>query len=441
MNHRKISILLLLILSWSNHAIDNHHFYRASNFFTAYDEPRFEEKGLASLDVTLGGGWSRTSRNGCGAPFDQCNKESCLLNICGFYDMRALGLGLPNKDLNNPVDLALTDLSMLPARGTFGMLSFAGKFSILEANFFYTQNFACGFFFQTHVPVRKMTINNISFVDLSPDDNLFPNVKTAQWQNFLNLFPQMLERYNLSIGCTQRTGLGDISFLGGWTCNYENTETLDFVDLSIRAGVLVPSGEIADVNKAFDLPGGYNGHVGVPISFDVAFGLYEWMTLGFHLGAMPFGDKEQCVRITTDPTQQGLIKLVSAKANVHEGTLWDAVGYFKADHFCRGLSLLFAYTYAKKKPNVITEPFCLSQSCSILDDCINLECLSSCDLVNGGWNMQTFNILAEYDFTNINSSCFTPRLGLFYNAVVGGERIFTTNVGGMTAGLDISWVF
>lgn len=441
MNHHKISLALLFIFSWHTIAIDNHHFYRASNFFTAYDEPRFEEPGLASLDVTLGGGWSRTSRNGCGTPFDACNKESCLLNICGYYDMRALGLGLPNKDLTNPVDLALTDLSLLPPRDTFGMFSFAGKFSILEANFFYTQNFGCGFFFQTHMPLRRLLINNISYTDLSPDDNLFPNVNTPQWQTFLNLFPQMLQQYNVSIACTEHTGIGDISFLGGWTCNYENTETLDFVDLSIRLGILAPSGRIANVNKVFDLPGGYNGHIGVPISFDVAFGLYEWATLGFHLGAMPFADKEQCVRITTDPTQQGLIKLVSTKTNVHEGTLWDAVGYFKADHFCRGLSLLFAYSYAKKKANVITQPFCLSQTCGIADECLNFDCLSSCDLVNGGWIMQTFNILAEYDFSNINCSRFTPRVGLFYNAVVGGQRIFTTNVGGMTAGLDISWCF
>lgn len=409
--------------------IDNHHFYRASNFFSVYQEPRFEECWLASFDVTLGAGATHKSER----KSDRCEKCSPLLDICGLYDMQALAYDLPCKSLTNPVDLALIDLSLVPERGCFANLSYHGQFTIAEANFFYTQNFNHGVFFQLHFPVRYMKISEVYFKDLSPQDSIYPNINTPEWQTFLKLYPApFAERFNLNLCGTHFTDIGDTSFLLGWTRNYEDTEVVDFLDFTLRFGVLTPTGRKANPNIVFDLPSGYNGHVGIPMTFDLALGSYEWLTVGLHLGVMPFASNIQKIRVKTAIQQTGLIKLDTICAKVHEGVLWDATGYVKADHFCHGLSFLIGYTYANKKANTFTQLDCHNNPVPNS----SVQCFNQCDLVNSGWSIQTVQLLLEYDFRR---NCpTTPRLGFYFDYPVAGHHIFKTPMAGGTGGIDFS---
>ncbi|MCL5876138.1 MAG: hypothetical protein M1114_06735 [Candidatus Dependentiae bacterium] len=410
-------------------AIDNHHFYRASNLFPVYHEPRFEECWLNSFDFTIGAGSTHKSKIGCNS-YETCTP---LLDLCGSYDMQALGYNLPNKNITNPVDLALINLSLVPERTDFATLSYGGKFSIIEANFFFTQNFKSGMFFQLHFPVRSMKITDVAFTDLSPVDSIYPNINTPAWQNFLALYPNAFaQRFNLNICGTRSTGIGDLSMLLGWTRNYEETEILDFIDFTIRFGVLIPTGKKANINNVFSLPLGYNGHVGIPITFDIAFGSCDWFTVGAHLGAMPFAHTTNKVRVKTSGQQSGLIRLDTICAKIHGGMLWDATGYLKADHICAGLSLLVGYTYAHKQANAFKQ---------ISENTTNpiVHCFPECDLINSGWTMQTLHLLAEYDL--LHECSVTPRVGFFYNHPITGKHIFKTGMVGGTAGIDFTVQF
>lgn len=454
-------LLLTPLLSTLALAIDNHHFYRASNFFPVYHEPRLEECWLTSFDFTFAGGSTRKSKNGCGSAFNECDTENCLLNICGFYDIPALSCGLPGLNTLNNVDNALNNLAQLTnaccnnspscifqtceplnvRRTTFGMFSFAGKFSILEGNLFFTQNFTRGFFFQAHLPIRRLKISQINKYDLSPTDpNVFPNINSIAWQDFLPLFDPMLQRYCLSICPTTSVGAGDLSLLAGWTINYENTEILDFIDMSFRIGALFPTGKKANVDCVFDLPTGYNGHYGVPISFDLALGAFDCFTLGFHFDALPFINKVQCLRVKTDASQEGLLKLFKVQADVHQGLVWGATGYLTADHFVCGLSMLLGFTIAKKLPSNFRTGLCLCDG-SIVNPPLNQSAFCiDCDPIYGSWTMETFHVLFEYDFGHWYPR-YTPRIGLFYNSAVGGKKIFDTGMLGGSFGIDIGWYF
>lgn len=438
---------LLAIIPLMARAIDNHHFYRASNFFTVYNQPRLEECWLTSFDVTVAGGSTRDSYNGCGSAFNLCDTHNCLLNICGYYNMPALACGLPNLDASNPVDQAMLNLSNLvdacstspitSAPTTFGMLSYAGKFSIFEANFFFTQNFRDGFFFQAHIPVRQLKITDIRSADLSPTDPaIVPNINTAQWQAFLGIYDDLLTQYSISLCPIKRTGAGDLSLLLGWTINYENTEILDFIDLTFRAGMLAPTGKKARANCAFDLPTGYNGHYGIPMSFDLALGAFDCFTLGFHMDALPFIDSVQCLRVHTSPNQEGLLKLQQIKAKVHEGLVWGATGYLQADRFIFGFSMLLGFTIAKKKSSYLDTAVCFCDGTLVSPQLTypSSYCID-CDLVNGGWTMETLHLLFEYDFAHCWPS-YAPHVGIFYNGAVGGSKIFKTGMIGGAIGFD-----
>ncbi len=454
MNALKRSLLfyILCFVVHNTIAIDNHHFYRASNFFPVFLEPRLCEDGLSSFDVYFSGGRTDKSAYGCSRPFNLCHNRDCLLNICGYANIQALGINIPNFDPTNPVDQALNALALLPTRENFANLSFLGHFSIFEADLFYTQNIVNGFFVQIHAPFRRLKIACVEKRDLSPNDNLFPNRNTPEWTTFLGLYNQFLDRFQLSTSDCCDNFVGDTTVLFGWTGNYDDTEILDFFDMSVRVGVLIPTGKKADPNFAFDLPTGYNGLVGIPVTFDAAFGLYDWVTLGMHFGVLPFTSTTQSVRVPTSPDQTGLLKLQTIRESVKGGLLWDAVGYFKADHICRGLSFTLGYTFADKKANKLippvcdceilscTSPVCTSPNlCSpALSPC---ACVESCDLINSAWNMQTVHIFFEYDFTAHDPIFMCPRLGLFVNVPVGGKRIFDTPTGGFSTGFDLSWCF
>ena len=412
-------------------AIDNPHFWRATNFLPQFYEPRIAKSWLTSFDLFVGYGKTDQSRN-------QFGQTVPLLSLYGPERITTLGIGLPNVDFNNPVDVTLQNLALLGCPCDFGQLNYCGRFSLAEINFCFTQNLTCGFFAQLHFPFRNLEISNISACDASSRDcSENPNSGNTFWQTFMNLYPQFLTRYSLFItnpgshNCdVQTTGIGDTSVLLGWTYNYEETEALDYVDFTLRAGVLIPTGKKKNPDLIFDIANGYNGHLGAPISADMALGYFEWLTIGAHTGAIIFVRREQCVRIHTDASQNGLIKLVKAEASEHEGTIWELCAYLKADHFCAGLSFLAGYNFAVQHRNQLA----LCGTDFITNETANA------DSTLLGWKMHTVNLLLEYDWTQ-DGNALGPRLGIFYNLQVGGQRTFKTNMAGGFLGFDFAICF
>lgn len=418
---RSLSLsLALLLTSASLHAWDNLHFYRASFFF---GEPRFERAGLSTLNARVGAGSTRTS-------FDSCGNKTCLLDIYGPQVGFDLGAGVPCKDFTNPADLALQMNEMQPSRNGFGQFSFGGQFKIVELDLQFFQNFSNGFFFEIYLPVRKLEIKDISCQDLSPGCAPCPNVGNSTWQAFLNQYNSILNQYCVSVDCINNVGVGDTSFIFGWAENFEETEHLDFIDVMMQAGVLAPTGRRANIDSAFDLPLGYNGHIGFPLNMSVALGMYEWFTIGGHLMAMPFKSACQEVRMKTSTTQNGFIKLAKGRANTRPGAVWQIGTYLKADHFMRGISFLVGYSYSKQLPGSV---------CPVDTDIFNPG-IVCCDSQWAGWKMHTIHILSEWDFLK-ECGFFGPRLAFFGNIVVGGKRIFDTSIGGGMVGIDLIWSY
>lgn len=397
---------------------DNAHFYRATNFF---GEPRFEKSWLSTFDFYASHGSTSTG-------FDAEHNKVPLLDIYGPYNMQLLGSGVPGKDLSNISDVILEELSLLPPQCSFGKLSFDGSFKLTELNAFFIQNFNRGFFMQLHVPVRFMTLDAITFCDLTPDGCQEPNKNDPLWQAFLANFDSILGRYCLSTRSIDHHGLGDISLQFGWTLNYQETDVLDFVDFTIKSGFLFPSSGKSNSNLIFDIPLGYNGHAAIPLSLETAFGTYDWLTIGGHLGALFFFSDCRDLRLKTDVDQNGPIKLAMGRAKIDKGTIWEIEGFLKADHIVRGFSLLFGYSYVAEQQDTITP-----QNCCFFP----LEIVNS-DTSFAQWNMHTLHARVEYDFTKEESFVGT-RITFFYDYPISGKRIFRTGMIGGHCGIDIAW--
>ncbi len=409
-----------IILFINNNAIDNPHFYRA-NFF--WGEPRFEKSWLTTLDTSLAGGSTTKARNNKG-------QITPLLNIYGLQNMRVLGTKVANLDPANPLDAILIQLSQTPPRDNFGKLEYFGRFSTVETTFNFYQNIINGFFLQAYLPIRYLRIGSIDFVDQSPTDDIFPNSTTPVWVDFLQNFNAILAQFNLTQKNTSESGIGDFSFLVGWVRNYEETCYIDYIDVDAKIGVLFPTAKKRNEDVVFSLPLGYNGHYGVPLKFDCSLGYWEWLTAGIHLGALFLIEKNQTIRMKTAAEQNGFFDLVKGKAKIDPGTLWEVSNYIKADHFAKGLSCLIGYTYTRKDLDCIN-PFDTTQFDPLI---VNR------DQRFLGWNMHVIHFMAEYDFTK-KSSDLGPRVGVFYNLIVGGKRIFNTGITNAYVGIDCSWEF
>ncbi|MCX5922582.1 MAG: hypothetical protein NTX86_04630 [Candidatus Dependentiae bacterium] len=404
-----IAIALSIVMPLSG--IDNHHFYRASFLFA---EPRLEKDWLTTADIVLAGGSTKKGRNCLG-------KLVPLFDIYGTCNMRVLGNGVPNKDSSNPADAALIALSQTEANGCFAHLSFPGYFKVIESDIVLYQNFTHGLFTQFYMPVRRFKIHPQHFFDLSQTHSV------PAWNNFLTKFNAILARYDLSLCPIEQSAIGDISLLLGWTINYEKATTLDFIDFTIKGGILTPSGTARSEHCVFDISSGYDKHVGFPVICDLSIGAYEWLTTGLHIGVLPFLNRCKNMRIKTDYLQQGLITLAQDRATVHQGPLWDIGAFFKWDHIAERFSCTLGYTFAQKTRDYITP-----------HDPIFSATIASSDARLQGWQMHTVHLAFEYDFSN-QDELVGPRIGLLFNAQCAGKKVFKNYTAGGYFGLDLSW--
>lgn len=410
-------VLTLLMVPAS--ALGYRFHYRAADY---HSEPRFDRNCLSSVDVSVMGGSTKNGRNG------DKNKTD-LLNIYGAHNMHRLGEGIQNLDPLNIDDAILINLMAQPNNGNFGKVQFSGKFKYLGVDVTLTQNFCNGFFAQVVLPVHRLEVSNVAFTDISPSTGL-PNINSAEWTQFLARFDNILTRHGVSKAATKETNIGDIVVYGGWTYNNDTIDYLDFLDVTIKSGLSIPTARERKSTHAFSIPGGYNGHVGIPLSFDMALGLYDWFTFGAHVGGQFFLKHDVHARMKTHADQNGFIKLASGKAREDLGNLWDIGTYVKADHIFGGFSLMVGYNYTAQEDTTL----------AVEDTDVFTDLIVNSDEMLKKWRMHTVSVAAEYDFAQ-EGQCWNPKLGIFYNHPVAGKRIFNTNTIGGNAGLNITWKF
>ena len=422
-------------------------FYRTG----AYNyQPRFERNCLSTWEVNVQGGGTRTGYESEYAPGGAKSKvivaptaptethgnntqNSNVLNLYGWQNFQFLGtniVGNPGTDIYNQ---NLVVLDQLPQNGTFGWVQYAGKFSYIEADLYFAQNFCKGFFADLNIPIVHTKISGVGFTDMSPTNAGFPNVNDPNWQFLINPtnLATTLAEYSLTASDYSKSGVGDIEIYLGWTMNKEDIcDSIDFLDATIKVGFNVPSGYQKNQNQAFSLAAGYDGHFGVPVSFDAAIGFLEWVTVGAHVGGTFFTSKTKSYRMKTSVAQNGYIKLGLGQAKMDMGNLFDAGAYLKADHIFKGLSLMFGYVYARQSKSTLTPTNTVQFPTAIVNG----------DNMLYSWYSHALSGSVEYDFAR-EGKRFNPVIGIFYSQPIAGKRVFNTKTGGGYAGVNVAWDF
>jgi len=412
-------------------------FYRTSPYPFKLTDVRFERSWLSTVNVSVMGGSTKKGYQSSSAigNTDADGKEhnkTNVLNIYGWQNMQFLGANIVGNPGTNIYNANLAQLAQLPTNGNFGYVEGTGKFNYIEGDIYLAQNLTKGFFLDMNIPIVKLDIKDVNFVDQSPSTG-FPNVNDASWQFLLNPanFAATLAVYGLTPGDYSHSGVGDIVINGGWTMNKEDVcDSIDFLDVTLKVGVNVPSGFKQNTDYVASIAAGYNKHVGIPVSFNAALGFFEWVTLGAHVGGTFFVNKTQTLRMQTSTAQNGWIKLGLGEAKSDMGNIFEAGAYIKADHVMKGFSLGFGYLFGRQSKTTLTPVDLVKFPSAVVNN----------DSMLAGWNSHAISVQADYDFAK-EGRRFNPNIGIFYSQPVAGKRIFRTMTGGGYAGVNVAWDF
>lgn len=171
------------------------------------------------------------------------------------------------------------------------------------------------------------------------------------------------------------TSVANMNLTTGWAVNYEDTEKLDFIDITLESGIILPTAKNAQSK-------------GILFHGACSLGLYDWLTWGIDADIITFFDHKN-------------------------GRLWDVAWYAKADHIIRGFSFLFGHSHSNQTTTLV--PW----SCETLPF----------------WSMDTFHFIIEYD-TASYSCTYAPRIEFFYNHILNGKNIIHNSIFGLQIGTD-----
>ncbi len=409
MVYKRFLLLCLIVITGSAESFNRSLFFRTSAF---WDEPRFERPWLFTGELQLMGGSNSCGRN-------TCSKVTNILDIYGPENVAALSnaLGIPLNLPGNPKEIFLH-----------------GVADVFEADLNLYQNFCRGFFLHFHFPAILVHLYPSGYRETMCTLKKCKSCRSKRykplWQTAQETLRNFLEQADLAIDPRREGGASDSTLFLGWTHSFENTQWLDFVDVTFKSGVLFPTGKKRDLLQVFDIPFGYGGFWAIPLSADISWGAYDWLTVGLHADALLFFKKKHRISLKGPleaPT--GFITLGRGEAEVRPGAVWRTGAYIKADHFYNGLSLLLAGAYEQQNRYRI-KPCDSGFSESIVNQ----------DQRYKSWSRALIQLLIEYDFAT-ETSWYSPRVALFYNRELTGRRVFTIHTLGSYAGIDVSWCF
>lgn len=294
-----------------------------------------------------------------------------------------------------------------------------GRFDVcstLQLNF--STAFAARFFFASdwslglYLPVYKMTLKDVNFIDLTPNlDNLDKLVHTLLTDN--------LAENVLTLGCLnlcpwQRTGVGDLTLLLEWFRDfYQNKPFLKCVRVNWRLGLGFPTGLRENEDLLFAVPFGYDGAVSMPFGVGLDLTLGKNFKCGVDIQLTQIFGHTRNRRIKTDVEQTELLLLQKAPTFRDYGIVQRFNLYVELYRFCKGLSFKVLYQFLKQGESEVS---------------LKTELFSS-NIANTSPRYEDFtmhHIITKftYDFDyNYPGARTRPELGLFTRTPVNGKNV------------------
>lgn len=276
------------------------------------------------------------------------NDEGSVANPLRIWNCQQNALamleGFPEESAIGQLRSALLDCDN-GIRGRFNVdgdlqLKFSTSFA---ANLYFASDWRLGIY----LPVYKMALENVKFIDQTPNlDNLDKLV-----HEFLtdNLAENVLQLGCLDIGGWERTGVGDLTMLIEWFRDFkQNKPFLKNVRVNWRWGIGFPTGLRENENLIFALPFGYDGAVSMPFGLGLDLKLGSHFQCGMDIQLTQIFGHTRARRIKTDIDQTELLLLAKTETFKDSGLVQRFNLYVELYRFLKGLSFKITYQYLKQ---------------------------------------------------------------------------------------------
>lgn len=272
------------------------------------------------------------------------------------------------------------------------------------------------------LPIRHARIDGVHFTDLTnplacPDQRV-QELLTGSF-DLLKLKTKALG--NLSLDDWKETGLGDLLFTVGWSNDYpQDKDGLHNVELHAFIGVLFPTSEPKDEDRAFSIAFGNDGAWAMPFGLGIDLDFAHHIALGAEAQFEVIFDHTKTRRMKTHLSQTEFLLLNKGRASKDHGLTWKFYLYLQAYRFWRGLSFKTSYEYVKHDSDRLTPK----------SDDFNSAIVNSAHSL-GEWNMHHFIFDINYDFL---CTRFKPQLHFFYKLPITGKKVINPHtIGGQLA--------
>ena len=219
-------------------------------------------------------------------------------------------------------------------------LPFATAFA---ANLYFANDWRIGLY----LPVYKMALKNVQFIDQTPNvDNLDKLVHTLLTDNLVENVRQL---GCLNLGCWERTGVGDLTLLVEWFRDFPQYKPfLKMVRVNWRWGIGFPTGLREDEDLTFAIPFGYDGAVSMPFGLGLDLTLGKHFKCGLDVQLTQIFGHSRTRRIKTDLQQTELLLLEKTEVFKDSGLVQRFNLYAELYRFGKGLSFQILYQYLKQ---------------------------------------------------------------------------------------------
>lgn len=301
--------------------------------------------------------------------------------------------------------------------GTQGLFVPKGCFRVpLNLMFAARYHFSHGISFGFFLPVYTMELTDVRWKEKS-NSKVFEN---RLQEDFTQLVSDLAQ---LKLRSWKRTGIGDFLSQVSWTQNFPQARPLlTNVQVQLRFGVSVPTGEKQDEDKVLALPFGNDGSWGLQFAGGLNLTFCHYLRGGIDAEFLFLFGNTRNRRIRVDCHQTDLLFLTKDQAFREFGFSQQYNIFLETCNFFRGTRLRLNYQYLKRNEDRLF----------ICNDRIDSFIANDAESLQD-WTAHSFIVGVGYDFArDIPQSPFIPSLLGWFKWGFNGKRALLANTLGVT---------
>jgi len=396
--------ILSLLLSISHITLPMQaSFYEPS---ACLEKPRFARMNLTSVDITLENSSSKCSYNRKG-------QKAPLLAYRGVEPL------LPQfLDPSVPLDTAIPLC--------YGL--FDARYSEIYYGASVSQNIHESMFFELSSCICFDKLQNITMIPTTATGKPL-TTQEIDSNSKLKAYLPLLQQ---TIGSTQKCSIiGPTYFLLGYTKSLTTFDYLDFVDITLQTGCIVPIILLdRPGSKLVVFPRQNMVNLGIPLQLTIALGVYDWLNIGASGSVINYIKNDQVIPLNTAAASNKLLIPQSGLCTVHHEPQFALSAYIEGEYFLPNWTWFVGVSYTKQNPTHYQAYDRQKFPTSVINKYPS----------QNRWELAYVTIASEFDFI-VHPKHVMPRLKLVYTKPFYGRTCFASSTLAGQLGLEISYDF